>query len=341
MCGESQRLLPMSTRTQSSNPSRTAGLLALGLVAYLLAHWIGSGLNMPPDSLASFDAQGNVQVASEDTLRWYLTEEQLAGFDVASVEAKKRELQFLRSSVADQLELYSKTTSGSNGKLVANMQLELSAQRFAEARTTWNEIERATSPATLDRFGHNSLEDELVELDGKQQAQRAAIAKLQPTAQPGFLWTTQRGAPFEVLALATLAAIASLFFRRRSLKLRGFVESEPARARTLGYCAGPLLAWILWSSVRPSLEFPQYALWIVVIGCTCGFGIPYLARALARLAGKDPDRELKRSQSTVRKSRIVAAMQDLRPTSFAELKRAASQFAAELVTAEVEDNPQS
>ena len=45
-------------------------------------------------------------------------------------------------------------------------------------------------------------------------------------------------------------------------------------------------------------------------------------------AGKDPERGLKRERVSTRKARIVTAMHDLRPGSFAELKRTAAQLAA-------------
>ena len=108
----------------------------------------------------------------------------------------------------------------------------------------------------------------------------------------------------------------------------------------LRHAAGPLLALFAWSLFRPTIEFTQISLALTCIAIGFGFATPYLGRAIARLAGKDLEQGLRRSRSSKRKARILRAMKDLRPSSFADLKRAASQFAADITAAEVEQHPQ-
>ncbi len=227
---------------------------------------------------------------------------------------------------------------------VQALSAELDSGQFTEALERWNGIQAATSPRTLARFGTSNAEAiraDLTLLKVLELNQRVARLELQPTGEAGFLWTSPKGAPFEVLAIAGLGALFALFLRRRALLRQGYKSLAAPLGIAFGYAAGPLLALGVWSYTRPNLEFEQYGWALVVIGFSCGFGLPYLARALAHLLGKDLNRDRRSARSSSRKARIVHAMKDLRPGSFAELKRAASQFAAELVTAEVEENPQS
>jgi len=331
----------MSTRTQSTEPWRTARIFAVSLAAYFVVHVCGSSLSDVPTAaeFASIDSKGQVELGDLEQFEWYLSTSQLEAFDSVAVLARNRELLELEGSARTQITTYSKSTQNSNPEVVARLAGNLEAGEFTLARATWQEVQEATSSRTLAAFGRNTLETDLAGLEAAQRTQRAAVTSLEPAVASGFLWTSPAGAKYEVLALAALAAIASLFMRRRSLLAKGY-ETDPS-LKSLGYAAGPLAALILWSLLRPGLDFASYGSALLGIGIGFGFGVPYLARGIARLMGKDPNRGQRLALSTVRKSRIVAAMHDLRPTSFADLKRAASQFAAELVSAEVEDHPQS
>ncbi len=331
----------MSTRMTSTEPWRTGGIFVVSLFVYFVVHLFGSSLGDIPsaDQFASIDRKGQVTLAEAEEFEWYISAGQLEELDAAAVSDRNRRLFELEGSALSQIESYSDVTAKSNPKLVKRLLENLAAGEFTLARTSWQEVQAATSPRTLAAFGRNTLEADLADLEQAQRTQRAAISSLAPAGESGFLWTSPAGARFEILALTALAAIASLFMRRRSLLAQGY-EANP-NMRTLGYAATPLVAWILWSLVRPGLDFASYGSALLLIGVGCGFGLPYLTRGVARLLGQDPNRGQRLSKSLARKSRIVAAMKDLRPSSFADLKRAASQFAAELVSAEVEDHPQS
>lgn len=336
----------MSANEHHTSGQRGTRLLVVSCALYLAAHIFGSDWRSVPtsDELAKVDAKGQITLIEADHSEWYLNSEQRKAFDVAEVERRNKKLSALEGSVRAQLQTYSDTTKASNAPLIKQLGSDLEQGQFTEALAHWREIENSTSPKTLATFGHASAEKiatDLADLEILQVSQRVSAFELTPRSQAGFLWTSPTGAPIELLALASLGAVAAYLTRRRTLRLRKLEPTSSSSVSAMRHAAGPLLALIAWSIARPGIEFTQVPLALVLIGIGFGFATPYLGRLVARLTGKDLEKGLRQSRSSKHKARILQAMKDLRPNSFADLKRAASQFAAELTAAEVEEHPQS
>ena len=113
----------MSTRTQSTEPWRTARIFAVSLAAYFVVHVCGSSLSDVPTAaeFASIDSKGQVELGDLEQFEWYLSTSQLEAFDSVAVLARNRELLELEGSARTQITTYSKSTQNSNPEVVARL----------------------------------------------------------------------------------------------------------------------------------------------------------------------------------------------------------------------------
>ena len=327
---------PSNTPVQST---RALCLLGLALGVYFLAHLIGSQESDVPrgHELVTITPQGRLDVLCHDQLEWYLTSAQRTDLTPEALERNKRVLGQLLATVDDQIQLFEQKTSYSSAQALQELRNTVAIGDYTDARATWNQIKEKTSPRTMNHFDPTDqqvLGTALAELEHFEAQIVASMARKKPLADAGFLWTTPVGSTFEVLGLSILGALLALTLRRRSLERRGLPPSSALHV----YGIGVLLALLCWLLVRGSLSFSQVEEATLLIGLGFGLGSPLLGIGLARATKRDLTRELRGKRRSVRRARIVTAMKDLNPGSFAELKRTASQFATELASVEAEES---
>lgn len=323
--------------TQTATSLRAARHFGVALVVYFLVHLIGSSQSDVPrvDALVKMDELGRVEVLEPALLEWYLTDEQLVDLDEDVVLRNNMLLDSLLLSTHQRIDEFRAATRNSSAQNLASLEVELDAGLYTDARQRWSDILAATSPATLQRYSADEtdwLGRELQELETHKTSIGASLDRKTLPA-PGFLWTTRAGSKLEILGLAVLGALLALWLHRIYLERQG-LAARRVRPR---YFAGVLVAFVWWLVVSDSTPFNQVSKTLVQVGFGFGFFLPLLGTAILHFTGRDPHVALKRDKRERKKGRIVAAMKNLHPGSFAELKRAASQFATELSAAESEE----